>query len=187
VHNRAVLLAGAILPAATVAAVNDRSVAYDLVLLAHVLAALAGTVAVVVAAGFALTLRAVLRREGRVSEAVVRYYRPGVNWVGRVLFAVPVLGAALVGMGGGQWRWSDAWVLVGLGVWAAVAVVAEALVWPGERVLQEVVGALGSGAVGDGPVDAPGDVRDRCLAVALAGFGCAAALVAVAVVMVAKP
>src|SRR5665213_867150 len=123
------------------ASANDSSVAYDLVLLAHVLSALAGLVAVVAAGGFALVLRSALRRDGPLPEALVRYYRPGVNWVGRVLFAVPVFGVALIAMSGGEWSWSDTWVTLGMGIWAVVAVAAEAVLWPGERHLQEVVTA----------------------------------------------
>ena len=80
------------------------------------------------------------------ARGLVRYYRPGVNWVGRVLFAVPVLGVALLAMSGGEWNWSDSWVLDGMGVWAVVAVVAEAVLWPAERTLQQVV-AVRAGAL----------------------------------------
>jgi hypothetical protein len=86
-----------------VAADNSRSAAYDIVLLAHVLSALVGFGAVVVAGGFAL----ILSRSGTGSEAVRRYYRPGVNWAGRILFLVPVFGVALVAMSHGEWSFSD--------------------------------------------------------------------------------
>ena len=75
--------------------------------------------------------------------AVVRYYRPGVNWVGRVLFLVPVLGVALIAMSGGQWGYADGWVSTGLAVWVVVAMVAEGVLWPAERRLQQVVAAPG--------------------------------------------
>ena len=162
------------------AGVNDTSAAYDLVLLAHVLTAVVGLVAVVVAGSFAWTLRGALRAGRPVPGSVTRYYRPGVNWVGRVLFAVPVLGIALVAMSGGQWRWSDTWVSAGLAAWAVVAVVAESVVWPGERRLQDVVARDPGTGTGDG---APA----TCLRVVLVAAGCACGLVAVAVVMVAKP
>ena len=178
------------------AAVNDSSVAYDLVLLAHVLSALAGLVAVVAAGGFALVLRAALRRDGPLPEALVRYYRPGVNWVGRVLFAVPVFGAALIAMSGGGWSWSDTWVSLGMGIWAVVAVAAEAVLWPGERHLQDVVTARsgvpsadradGAASAHDGPGPTPDDGA-RCLQAGLVGLGLGVALVAVGFMMVAKP
>ena len=131
--------------------------------------------------------------------AVVRYYRPGVNWVGRVLFLVPVLGVALVAMSGGQWGYSDGWVTIGLGVWVVVALVAEGVLWPAERRLQEVVATrdaagrdgdrTGRRTGGDGrctrpPVDPAGAVpADR----ACWGSAWPCVLVAVAVLMVAKP
>ncbi len=138
--------------AGLVAAVNDNSVAYDLVLLAHVLAAVAALVAVVASGGFALALRGALRSGRPLTEPVVRYFRPGVNWVGRVLFAVPVLGIVLMAMSGGEWSWSDTWISMGTGAWALVAVIAEAVLWPGERHLQTVV----AGRTGGGPDGDPG-------------------------------
>lgn len=168
--------------------VNDNSAAYDLVLLAHVLSALIGMVAVVAAGGFALTLRRALQRGGPLPETVVRYYRPGTNWVGRVLFAVPAFGIALVAMSGGQWKWSDTWVTMGMGVWLVVAGLAEAVLWPGERRLQEVV-TTGTAVVGaDGTSGSSVDRSEApCLVVAGVAAACAAAFVAVAVLMVAKP
>lgn len=184
-----------------VPAVSTTSPGYDLVLLAHVLAAVVGLVALGVAAGSALALRRVLDRGGPVPEALARYYRPGVNWAGRVLFLVPVFGVALLLMSGGQWNLSDTWVSLGLAGWALVALVAEGTLWPEERRLQSVVATVVAGAGspeeggtgaddpapdGVGPVDlsvAPG----RCMRVGLVGLGLGALLVAVGVLMVAKP
>ncbi len=195
---------------------STTSPAYDLVLLAHVLAALVGIVALGVAAGSALALRGVLRRGAPVPEALARYYRPGANWAGRVLFLVPVLGVVLLAMSGGQWGFDDTWVSVGMAAWAVVALAAEAVLWPGERELQLVVAAMtaGVGAVevvevvgadgadggdggdgGDGARAVPGAEplpdRDaasaRCVRIGLLGAALAVTLVAVGVVMVAKP
>lgn len=173
--------------------VNDNSAAYDLVLLAHVLTALVGLLAIVVAGGFALALRQAWRRGGPLPDALVRYYRPGINWVGRVLFAVPVLGIALVAMSGGQWGWSDAWVSIGLGIWLVVAGFAEAVLWPGERRLQEAVTAVADGGGGEVVPDtgAAGAVPvtgiESCRTVVATAAACTVALVVVAVLMVAKP
>jgi len=185
-------IALAAVAAPVVASANENSAAYDLVLLAHVLAAVAALVAVAVAGGFALALRGALRRGGPVPEALVRYYRPGVNWAGRVLFAVPVLGAVLIAMSGGEWSLSDAWVSLGTAAWATVAVVAEAVLWPHERRLQQAV-ASGVDGGGDGVVPDAGQrewgtaVEARCLRAGLVATGCAVTLVAVAVLMAAKP
>jgi hypothetical protein len=155
------------------AVVQARHAGYDIVLLAHVLSALVGFGAVVVAGAFAI----VLSRSGPDSEAVRRYYRPGVNWAGRVLFLVPILGVALVLMSHGQWSFSDGWIMGGLALWAVAAVGAEISLWPAERQLQQAV----SDRV---PAEA---VRSRCrgvVAMAALGF---VILVTASVVMVAKP
>ena len=172
---------------AVVAAVNDNSAAYDLVLLAHVLAALVGIAAVLAAGGFALSLRNALGRDGPLPETLVRYYRPGVNRVGRVLFAVPVLGIALMVMSRGQWSWSDAWISSGMAGWAAVALAAEAALWPDERQLQVAVAGRGASAGPDGGAGPTGDASGLCLRVGLTALGCAVALVATVALMVAKP
>ncbi len=156
-----------------VAAGNYRSAAYDIVLLAHVLSALVGFGAVVVAGAFAL----VLSRSGPGSEAVRRYYRPGVNWAGRILFLVPVLGVALVAMSHGEWSFSDGWVAVGFGLWAVVAFGAEMALWPAERRLQSAVAA-------GVPTET---VRANCYGVAAMAAAAFCVLVGASVVMVAKP
>jgi uncharacterized membrane protein len=97
---------------------------------------------------------------------------------------VPVLGLALVGMSGGQWKMADTWVSAGLALWLVAAVVAESLLWPAERRLQA--------AVADG-VD-PGSPHRSvelqgllCLRAAATGAGILVCLVAATVLMVAKP
>jgi hypothetical protein len=162
------------------AVTHTRDAAYDVVLLAHVLAALVGLGAVVVAGAYALALRS----SGPGSDAVRRYYRPGVNWAGRVLFLIPVLGVVLMAMSGGDWTFSDAWITIGLMLWAAVALVAEMALWPAERRLQVAVAAPST--VGDlHPMTA--ELRGECLRVAGMSAGLSAILVAAVVVMVAKP
>ncbi len=146
---------------------------YDIVLLAHVLSALIGFGAVVVAGVFAV----VLLRSGPESEAVTRYYRPGVNWAGRVLFLVPVFGVILVLISKGAWSFSDGWVTTGFLLWAVVALGAEMALWPAERMLQTLVGE-------HAPADA---VRTRCLGVAAMAAGGLVVLVIACTVMVAKP
>ncbi len=152
---------------------HARDAAYDVVLLAHVLSALIGLVVVVVAGAYALALR----RSGPPSDTVCRYYRPGVNWAGRTLFLVPVLGVALMAMSGGDWSYADGWVFGGIVLWAGAAILAEMVLWPGERALQ--------GEVADPSPDT--DRGRRCLLVAGTAGGVAALLAVAAVLMVAKP
>ena len=177
-------------------AASTTSPGYDIVLLAHVLSAVVGLVALAVAAGSALALRSALRRGGPVPDALARYYRPGVNWPGRTLFLVPVFGIALLAMSGGEWSFGDTWVSVGMVAWAVVAVAAEAALWPEERRLQEVVAAVAAGSTGsagpdvsvpDGPGGDLAGAPWRCVRAGVLGLSLGAVLVAVGVLMVAKP
>ncbi len=179
-----------------------RSVGYDLVLLAHVLAAAAGLGAVLVAGGHALALL----RTGTRSDSVRTYYRPGTNWAGRTLFIVPVLGVVLVAMSDGGWSYSQGWVVSGILLWLAVACLAELVLWPAERRLQAAVAGLtatktpvvplgGGGKPGDDRMVAgsgieglqPAALRRQCVLVAAMSGFIATLLVAAAVVMVGKP
>jgi Predicted integral membrane protein (DUF2269) len=158
---------------------HARDAAYDIVLLAHVLSALVGLGAVAVAGGYALALR----RSGAGSEGVRRYYRPGVNWAGRVLFLVPVFGVTLVAMSQGDWSYSDTWIMIGLVLWVLIVLAAEMALWPEERQLQAAVADLES--VAD-PASLEA-LRARCLRVAVLAVALSAGLVAATVVMVGKP
>lgn len=153
---------------------SNRGAAYDVVLLGHVVAAVVGFGAVAVAGVYAL----LLRRPGPPSVSVLRYYRPGVNWAGRITFLVPVLGVALVGMSHGSWSYNDHWVVGGLALWAVAALAGEMVVWPAERGLQRLVSE-----------DSPDTARQRSLGWQVAA--CSGALMGVFVValviMVAKP
>ncbi len=152
---------------------HARDAAYDVVLLGHVLTALVAFGVVALAGGYALALR----RAGPPSEAVRRYYRPGVNWAGRALVLVPVFGVALMAMSGGDWSYADGWVLGGILLWVAAALVAEMVLWPGERALQVEVA----------DPSAVADLGRRCFLVAGTAGLVMALLVAATVVMVAKP
>jgi hypothetical protein len=172
----------------------SRNAGYDVVLLAHILAVIASFGAVVVAGAYAI----VLSRPGPIPDGVARYYRPGVNWAGRVLFAVPVLGFVLMAMSDGDWTFSDGWIVIGLVLWVAAASVAEMALWPSERRLQELVAGLARVGADDEPMTGPtgnagagavrpADVRSPSLRTAALSAVVAAILVAASVVMVAKP
>lgn len=162
---------------------HARDAAYDIVLLAHVLTVAVGFGVVAVAGSNALALR----RPGPRSEALRRYYRPGVNWAARSLFVVPLLGVALVALSGGDWSYREGWVLGGLALWALAALLGELVLWPGERALQEMVARPAPP-----PAPAPAavsdlDLRRGCLAVAAAAGLVEVTLVVATVIMVAKP
>jgi uncharacterized membrane protein YgcG len=87
--------------------------------------------------------------EAPSAPSVARYFRPGINWPGRSIYLVLVLGITLVAMSRGAYDFSDPFVQIGLILWIVAVSLAEMLVWPGERLLQVIVSrADGSGAAG---------------------------------------
>jgi hypothetical protein len=122
-------------------------------------------------------------------ETLQRYFRPGVNWAGRTIYGIPVFGFALLGMSRGAYAVTDAWVLLGLVLFVAVALLAEWVLWPAERRVQVGVQRCAQEGV-DGvsaeqrAIDALGgdaEVMERAAIVALV------LLAAGTVVMVAQP
>ena len=172
----------------------NRSAAYDLLLLGHVLCALVGMGATA-ASGVAAWR---IRLPGALTADAARYFRAGPNLAGRTLYGVPVLGAVLVALSHGVWSFSDTWVVAGVGLWVAAVGIGEAILWPGEAALATLVaaaggsGADGTGAAGD-PGDGPGegapggDRRGPALRVTVASAAVIVLVVAAAVLMVAKP
>lgn len=152
--------------------------AYVSVLILHVLSATIGFGTV-----FVTGVQAVRARRGPQSEAaesVKRYFRPGVNWAARAVYAVPVLGIVLLVMSRGAYDLSDGWVVAGLMLWIAAVFVGEAVHWPRERELQRVVS--------DGwERDPASEEKSLCAAVAASAFAMSACFVAAVVLMTGKP
>jgi uncharacterized membrane protein len=94
---------------------------------------------------------------------------------------VPVLGFALAADSNDAVMVGDGWVVAGLLLWLAAAVVAEILVWPGERRIQALVTERW-----DDDAARP-ELERTCLVVAAASASLAGVFVAAVVVMVAKP
>ncbi len=152
---------------------------YSVLLILHVAAALVGFGALLTTGLQAF--RARRGPNGPSADAVRRFFRPGVNWPGRALYAVPVLGFGLVADSNGAFTVADAWVLVGLALWVVAAGVAEAVVWPGERRIQAIVTECW---------DDPGVVDELgrlCRQVAISCAAVLAVFLVAVVVMVAKP
>lgn len=153
--------------------------AYSVLLLLHVAAAVIGFGALAVTGIQAARLRTGWGGAG--SPSVRRYFRPGVNWPGRALYAVPVFGFSLLADSGGAFGAGDGWVEAGLVLWLVAAGVAEIVVWPGERRIQRLVTEQ---------PDDPGTARslDRECRRVLAGAGLLTGVfLAATVIMVAKP
>jgi len=113
--------------------------AFDVVLLLHVGCAVVGLATTGAAAATARALRRVLRKAAPIPDALHRYFQPGINWVGRAVYGIPVFGLALVGMSRGAYALGDGWVLAGIVLFAALAAVCESVLWPAERRVQSGV------------------------------------------------
>jgi uncharacterized membrane protein len=155
--------------------------AFDVVLLLHVGCAVAGLVTTVTAAATASRLRRLLSAGAPVPEALHRYFQPGVNWAGRAIYGIPVFGFALLAMSDGTYALGDGWVLAGLVLFVAAALVCEARLWPAERRVQKAVAGSGGDGIATGSGLADTAVMSRAALVALA------LLLAGTVVMVAQP
>jgi uncharacterized membrane protein len=154
---------------------------FDLLLIGHVTCTIIGFGALV-ASGIQAER---LSRSGPAdtSETIRRYFAPGFNWAGRVIYGVPVFGFLLLADSGGHLRVGDPWVVAGLALWAIATGAAETLLWPAERRIQS--------ALVDTPLsgtDAFGSslIRD-CRVVAALGAALAVVFVAATVLMVARP
>lgn len=152
--------------------------AFTVVLVCHVAAVL---LALVVAVAGAVAAARVLTAKAELPRSVRSYFSPGVNWAGRVLYLVPVFGAALLAMSDSAYELGASWVVWGIGLWVAATVLAETVMWPAERRVQR---GLASGGP-DGGI--PVEVRQACRTVCISTAGVVVLVVAAMVVMVAKP
>jgi hypothetical protein len=151
--------------------------AFTVVLVGHVASVLVALAVVV--AGAVSAIR-VLTSTGELAPSVRAYFSPGVNWAGRVLYLVPVFGAALLAMSRGAYGLGATWVDCGIGLWAAATMLAEGVLWPAERRVQRGLAASHGAEV-------PAPVRRACRTMCLAAAGVIALVVGAMVVMFAKP
>jgi hypothetical protein len=179
---------------------------FDVVLLLHVAAAVVALGSVAVAGVQAR--RVLAAGPAGLPPALAGFYAPGVNWVGRTLHAVPLLGLALVGLSRGAYGFDDAWIQWGIGLWVVAAVGAEAVLWPAERRIQATLARPGAGVVPGagaapavpgagavpeipahlgGPGGGPSAAAGHCRTAFLAAAVLVAVLLAAIVVMVAQP
>jgi hypothetical protein len=163
---------------------QPQGAAFDLVLLLHAGCVVVGLATTVAAAATAGRLRRVLASAAPVPEVLRRYFRPGVNWVGRTVYGIPVFGVALVALSDGAYSLSDGWVVAGIVVFVALALVAEVTLWPAERRVQAALAAPGPGA---GPADAGPIAAADAAAMARSAWVVLVLLVAGTVVMIAQP
>jgi hypothetical protein len=174
--------------------------AFDLVLIVHVACVLIG-----LASLFTTGLQAWRSRAGpgsRGAASVARYFRPGINWPGRTLYAVLLFGVLLVAMSQDAYGFSDPFVQIGLVLWILAVAVAEMVVWPGERRIQQLVAdswvprpnglssdppVAATESAADGLAIARGFERGLATRVAVSAWIACAVLIVAIVVMVQKP
>lgn len=158
--------------------------AFDVVLLLHVGCVLAGLVTTTTAAATATRLRRLVRASAPLPEPLRRYFRPGVNWAGRTAYGIPVFGFALLAMSQGAYTLGDGWVLAGLALFVAFALLAEGALWPAERRLQVALATVGPAA---GRFDAPDSCEGDATSMARAAGVALVVLLAGVVIMIAQP
>ena len=110
--------------------------AFDIVLILHVGCVVAALATLATSAAIAVRLRRLLGDSAPLPEPVVRYFRPGVNWVGRSVYGVPLFGLLLLALSHGAYSLRDGWVTTGLSIFVVVVLVTEGMLWPAERRLQ---------------------------------------------------
>ena len=156
---------------------------YSVLLLVHVGAAIVGFGAMVVTG--AQARRARRGPDDDAADGVRRYFRPGVNWVARALYLVPVFGFALLADSSGAFAAGDGFVVWGLFLWLVAVLVAEMVVWPGERRIQQIV----SGQQGHhwGDLATAQEFDRQCRRVATASVVLSFVFVLAFVIMIAKP
>lgn len=152
--------------------------AFSVVLLLHIASAIVGFGAMVLTGVQGARLRRGPDAPG--AAAVARFFRPGTNWAARAVYLVPVLGLTLVAMSRGAFDLGDGFVDIGLGIWLTSVLVAELVLWPGERRIQQAL-------AGGWPDTVDGELDRACRQVAWCAPVLAAAFVGAASVMVIKP
>lgn len=161
--------------------------AFDVVLLLHAGCAVVGLVTTLAATAAAGRLEHSVSSSVRMSEALRRYFRPGFNWAGRVVYGIPVFGFLLVAMSRGTYALDEGWVLAGLALFVGVALLGEGALWPAERRLQRAVTAAGAADAAQGCVRDAAAVRRDARTMQRAGGAVLVLLVAGTVLMVAQP
>jgi hypothetical protein len=110
------------------------SVAYDLVFLVHILAAV-GTIVVFIAMRVAAL--GVMRGAGASTQALRFPQRR--NWASRLIHLLPITGFIMVSSGGPSVSFPHAWVIVGLLCYLAAAGHLEARTLPEERLVAAAI------------------------------------------------
>jgi hypothetical protein len=165
---------------------NSRSVsgpAYDLLLVAHVLAGLVGFGAIAIAGLAASSSR---RCHDPANDlATRRFFKKGRDWPAHVILLVPVLGLLLL-FGGDRSAATAPWPWIGLGLWVVAVGIASGVCWPAERRAQETLEEL-IGAPADESVPLIARFRASCRRMELATGAISVCFVVAVTLMIVQP
>jgi hypothetical protein len=156
--------------------------AFDIVLLLHVGCVVAGLATTITSAATASRLKRLIQRSVPLPESMNRYFAPGPNRAGRIMYGIPVFGFALVAMSQGAYSLRDGWVTAGLGIFVLLVLVAEGVLWPAERRLQDALAPPLAQGIAPEP-----DVLPGTRTMVRAATACVVLLVAGTVLMLAQP
>jgi hypothetical protein len=160
-------------------ATTASSAAFDVVLIVHVLVAVISVIVLAAAYVAAASL-------GRVEpsspwpEGARRFFTPGPDIAGRIVYLVPISGFALVGLSQGEFDLSEAFIGIGMLLSVVTIVAGEWLVFPATSRLGETV-------AGSSSEPAPSSWKSDLARLRWGVDVMVLAVVISAVVMVAKP
>ncbi len=114
---------------------GSKSPIYDLLLLAHIVAAIGGFGANGLAGVYAGQLYPT------ATDSATRYFTSPRFIAEKLIYLVPVFGLIMIGVSRGTSELVKPWVLTGITAWVAAIAVAQTLVWPNERKIAKLVGS----------------------------------------------
>lgn len=132
---------------------------YDVLLICHIAVAFIGFGSIAITGVFAR--RGVVSKAPGEDETVVRFFRPGTDWPGRLVLLVPFFGLAML-FGGDRVDVPAVWPWIGLAIWTVAVGLVSGTCWPAERQAQQqmlLVRQAGNGVEADAAV---GAFREAC-------------------------
>jgi hypothetical protein len=159
---------------------------YKIVLVLHLLAAMVGFGGIFLNVAYGLQARARQGREGTaIAEAL---YNVSRKWTEYFIYAVPILGIALVMMSKDTIKFSDLWVSASLAVYIVALGVLHALQFPNIKKMNLLMAELAdSGARASGSTDLVAELERRGKRSAFVGGLFNLLVVAAVCLMVFKP
>lgn len=121
-----------------VATSAPRSATYDIILFVHILVGI-GVIVVMISTYVAAQSLSGAKVDEPWSAQVSRYFTPGPQIVGRIIYLLPLTGFAMLGLSKGVYSTSTPFVAIGLVLWVIAAVVAETCVFAPSARIAEVV------------------------------------------------